>query len=138
MNTEEEALQGARDIMAEWVSENQEARKNIRELFWKDGIIEAKVVKSKAESEEAQKFKDYFEWSEPIKKTPSHRLLAMRRAENESIISLDIAPSEELAVQSLEHLFCKNGKACCRTGKARCKRQLQKIIETLAGKRSAC
>jgi uncharacterized protein len=109
--TLEEALDGARDIMAEWVSENQDARKNIRELFWQDGIIEAKAIKSKAASEEAQKFKDYFEWSEPIKKTPSHRLLAMRRAENEGYITLDIAPTEELAIQTLERRFVKNTSA---------------------------
>jgi protein Tex len=109
--TETEALDGARDIMAEWVSENQDARKNIRELFWQDGIIEAKVVKSKAASDEAQKFKDYFEWSEPIKKTPSHRLLAMRRAEKEGFITLDIAPTEELAIQSLEKQFVKSTSA---------------------------
>lgn len=111
VTTLDEALDGARDIMAEWVSENQEARKNIRELFWQDGIIEAKAIKSKATSEEAQKFKDYFEWSEPIKKTPSHRLLAMRRAENEGFITLDIAPTEELAIQSLEKQFVKNSSA---------------------------
>ncbi len=104
---EQEALEGARDIMAEWISENQEARKHIREIFWQDGIIEASVIKSKAESEEAQKFKDYFEWKEPIKKTPSHRLLAMRRAEKEGFISLDISPTEELAIQTLEKQFIK-------------------------------
>ena len=103
--TEQEALDGARDIMAEWISENQEARKNIREIFWQDGIIEATVIKSKAETEEAQKFKDYFDWKEPIKKTPSHRLLAMRRAEKEGFISLDISPTEELALQTLEKQF---------------------------------
>jgi len=103
----QEALDGARDIIAEWVSENQEARKNIRELFWHDGIIQATVVKSKAESEEAQKFKDYFDWKEPIKKTPSHRLLAMRRAEKEGFILLDISPTEDLAIQSLENQFVK-------------------------------
>ena len=109
--TLEEALDGARDIMAEWVSENPDARKNVRELFWQDGIIEAKAIKSKATTEEAQKFKDYFEWSEPIKKTPSHRLLAMRRAENEGFITLDIAPTEELAIQTLERQFVKNTSA---------------------------
>ncbi len=129
VNTEEEALQGARDIMAEWVSENQEARKNIRELFWKDGIIESKVLKSKAETEEAQKFKDYFEWSEPIKKTPSHRLLAMRRAENESIISLDIAPSEELAVQSLEHQFVKTSKPIAEQVKLAVKDSYKRLLK---------
>ena len=69
----QEALDGARDIIAEWISENQEARKKIREIFWQDGVIQTTVVKSKAESDEAQKFKDYFDWKEPSKKTPSHR-----------------------------------------------------------------
>ncbi len=108
MATGQEALDGARDIMAEWISENQEARKNIRELFWQDGLIQAAVIKSKAESEDAQKFKDYFDWKEPIKKTPSHRLLAMRRAEKEGFITLDISPTEELAIQSLENQFVKS------------------------------
>lgn len=107
----EEALAGARDIIAEWVSENQEARQHIRDLFWSEGLIHASVVKSKAESEEAQKFKDYFDWKEPIKKTPSHRLLAMRRAEKESFITLDIAPDETQAVQILEKQFVKSSTA---------------------------
>ncbi|MBX2941923.1 MAG: RNA-binding transcriptional accessory protein [Cyclobacteriaceae bacterium] len=108
---EEDALAGARDIIAEWVSENQEARQNIRELFWKEGVIQASVVKSKAESEEAQKFKDYFDWKESISKTPSHRLLAMRRAEKESFITLDIAPDESQAIQLLERQFIKSKSA---------------------------
>ena len=103
-----EALAGARDIIAEWISENHEARKNIRELFWQDGLIQATVIKSKAGSEEAQKFKNYFDWKEPIRKTPSHRLLAMRRAEKEGFILLDISPTEELAIQSLEKQFIKS------------------------------
>jgi Transcriptional accessory protein len=65
------------------------------------------VIKSKAENEEAQKFKDYFDWKEPVKKTPSHRLLAMRRAEKEGFIMLDIAPTEDLAVNTLEKQFVK-------------------------------
>src|SRR5882724_614274 len=108
--SEQEALEGARDIMAEWISENREARKHIRELFWKDGIIASSVIKSKTEIEEAQKCKDYFDWSERIRKTPSHRLLAMRRAENEGIISLDISPSEELALQILGKQFIKSSR----------------------------
>jgi uncharacterized protein len=108
VTTLEQALEGARDIIAEWVSENQEARKNIREMFWQDGTIESKAVKSKIASDEAQKFKDYFEWNEPIQKTPSHRLLAMRRAENEGYITLDISPDEELAIQALEKQFVKS------------------------------
>ena len=109
--TAQEALEGARDIIAEWVSENQEARKNIRELFWQDGQIHSTVIKSKAENEDAQKFKDYFDWKEPIKKTPSHRLLAMRRAEKEGFIMLDISPTEELAIQTLEKQFVKFSNA---------------------------
>ncbi|NOT76338.1 MAG: RNA-binding transcriptional accessory protein [Cyclobacteriaceae bacterium] len=127
--TEEEALQGARDIMAEWVSENQEARKTVRELFWKEGVIESKVLKSKAESEEAQKFKDYFEWKEPIKKAPSHRVLAMRRAENESIISLDISPNEDSAIQSLEHQFVKTSKPVAEQVKLAVKDSYKRLLK---------
>ena len=109
--TAQEAMEGARDIIAEWVSENQEARKNVRELFWQDGQIHSTVLKSKVENEDAQKFKDYFDWKEPIKKTPSHRLLAMRRAEKEGFIMLDISPTEELAIQTLEKQFVKSSNA---------------------------
>ncbi|CAN5220275.1 Tex family protein [soil metagenome] len=129
VTTEEEALQGARDIMAEWISENKDARKTVRALFWKEGVIESKVLKSKAETEEAQKFKDYFEWKEPIKKTPSHRLLAMRRAENESIISLDIAPNEENAVQSLEHQFVKTSKPVAEQVKLAVKDSYKRLLK---------
>jgi protein Tex len=101
----EEALDGARDIIAEWVSENQETRKRVRELFWSEGIIEARVLKGK--ENEGQKFKDYFEWTEPISKTPSHRLLAMRRGEKEGILALDIYPPEELAIHAMERQFIK-------------------------------
>jgi protein Tex len=111
VGNQQEALDGARDIMAEWISENPEARKNVRDLFWQDGSIHATVIKSKAESEEAQKFKDYFDWKEPIKKTPSHRLLAMRRAEKEGFVMLDIAPTEELVIQHLENQFVKTSSS---------------------------
>jgi uncharacterized protein len=111
VNTGEEALEGARDIMAEWVSENQEARQKVRELFWGEGVVETSVVKSKAQDTEAQKFKDYFEWKESIKKVPSHRLLAMRRAEKEGFVTMDIAPTEELAIQTLEKQFVRSDSA---------------------------
>lgn len=106
--TAQEALDGARDIIAEWISENQETRKNIRELFWQDGIIQSTVIKSKAESDDAQKFKGYFDWKEPVKKTPSHRMLAMRRAEKEGFVLLDVSPDEDLAIQSLEKQYIKS------------------------------
>lgn len=99
----QEALDGARDIIAEWVSENPDTRKRVRELFWSEGMIESRVFKSK--EAEGQKFKDYFEWSESITKTPSHRLLAMRRGEKEGILALDIFPPEELAISSMERQY---------------------------------
>lgn len=101
----EEALEGARDIMAEWISENPQSRKNIRDLFWREGIIESRVMKGK--EAEGAKYKDYFEWKEPIIKTPSHRLLALRRGEKESILALDIFPPEEVVIYALEKLFIK-------------------------------
>lgn len=106
VNELQEALDGARDIIAEWISENQETRKNIRELFWKEGIIESKVLKGK--ESEGQKYKDYFEWKEPISKTPSHRLLALRRGEKESVLALDIFPPEEEAIYRIEKQFVKS------------------------------
>lgn len=105
VNTKEEALDGARDIIAEWVSENPDTRKNVRELFWQEGAVESRVLKGK--ENEGQKYKDYFEWVEPISKTPSHRLLAMRRGEKEGILALDIYPPEEMAISSMERQYIK-------------------------------
>ena len=102
----EDALAGARDIVAEWVSENPESRRHVRDLFWSDGVIEARLLKGK--ETEGQKYKDYFEWTEPISKTPSHRLLAMRRGEKEGILSLDIYPVEEMVISSLERQYIKS------------------------------
>lgn len=109
VNTEEEALEGARDIMAEWISENQETRKRIREIYWTEGVAESRVLKGK--EEEGQKFKDYFEWKEPIGKVPSHRMLAMRRGEKEGILMLDIFPGEDEAISSIERQIIKNENA---------------------------
>lgn len=101
--SEQEALEGARDIIAEMISENPETRKNSRELFWSAGVIESRVMKGK--EAEGQKYKDYFEWKEPVAKTPSHRLLAMRRGEKEGILVLDIFPPEEEAILSIERQY---------------------------------
>lgn len=92
---EDEALQGARDIIAEWINENIFIRKTLRRTFQKKAIIETKVVKTKKEEEEAQKFSQYFDWNENLSKAPSHRLLAMLRAENEGIIKLKITLIDE-------------------------------------------
>ncbi|WP_416866659.1 MAG: Tex family protein [Imperialibacter sp.] len=101
----EEALQGARDIIAEIVNEDPDARKKMRELFNRNGVVYSKVMKGK--EEEGQKYKDYFEWSEPLDKVPSHRLLAMRRGEKEMILMLDMYPPEEEATLLLERQFVK-------------------------------
>jgi len=102
VNNEDEALAGARDIIAEWVSENIDTRKNLRDLFWTEGAVESKVIKGK---ESEVKYKDYFEWKEPVAKTPSHRLLAMRRGEKEGVLTLDIFPPEEDSIFRIERQF---------------------------------
>ena len=99
VKNEDEALQGARDIIAEWINENIFIRKNLRRLFQRKAIITTKVVKKKENENEAQKFKQYFDWAEPISKAPSHRLLAMLRAENEGFIKLNVDIDPELSGQ---------------------------------------
>ena len=101
----EEALAGARDIIAEWINEDQGARNIVRNLFAREAVIVSRVVKGK--EEEGVKFRDYFESSEPLKRCPSHRLLAMRRGEKEGFLKIGIAPDEEKAVDSLDHYFVK-------------------------------
>jgi uncharacterized protein len=101
----EEALAGARDIIAEWVSEDQRARERMRELFWVKGIMRSKVISGK--EEEGIKYKDYYEWEEPVAKAPSHRILAIRRGESEGFLILRILPPEDEALKLLESLFLK-------------------------------
>jgi len=105
VNTIEEALAGARDIIAEQMSENAEARTKIRTLFVEKGTFASKVIPGKEES--GIKYKDYFDWTEPVKSAPSHRILAMRRGEKEEILWLDIKPQEEEAIAALENMFVK-------------------------------
>ncbi|WP_183568821.1 Tex family protein [Mucilaginibacter sp. SP1R1] len=105
VNSIEEALGGARDIIAETISENAEVRTRIRELFIEKGTFQSKVVDGK--ELEGIKYKDYFDWTEPVKSAPSHRILAMRRGEKEEILWLDIKPQEEEAVVILEDTFVK-------------------------------
>jgi len=106
VTTAEEAVIGACDIIAEWISENEEARKQIRELFENEAVIYSSVVKGK--ESEGIKYADYFDWSEPLKKCPSHRYLAMRRGENEGCLRLSIMPDDNKAVRILENIFVKN------------------------------
>ncbi len=102
----EDALAGARDIIAEMINENQEARAETRELFANKGVIKSKMVKGK--EEEGIKYKDYFEKEEPAAKSPSHRILAMFRGENEGFLSISIAPPAEDAISLLKNRFIKS------------------------------
>ena len=105
---EAEALQGARDIMAEWINENLYIRKNLRRLFQRKAIISSKVVKAKKEDESAQKFSQYFEWQEALNKIPSHRLLAMLRAENEGFVKISVDIDKEEALEMMENAVIKS------------------------------
>ena len=102
------ALQGARDIMAEWISQDEKARNGMRREFGYSAMITTKVVKDKAEEQEAQKYKDYFAINEPLRRISSHRLLAIRRAEAEGYIRVDISPDREKALDKLAQLYLRN------------------------------
>jgi uncharacterized protein len=109
VKTVEEAISGASDIIAEWISEDEKARKQLRYLFDKESVIYSKVVKGK--EAEGIKFSDYYEWSEPLKKCPSHRLLAMRRGEEEGFLRLSIEPVEDNALDMINSIFLKGKNA---------------------------
>jgi protein Tex len=107
--TVEDAIAGASDIMAEWISEDDKARKQLRYLFEKEAVIYSKVIKGK--EAEGVKYSDYYDWSEPLKKCPSHRLLAMRRGEDEGFLRLSVETREENALNVLDSIFIKGKNA---------------------------
>jgi protein Tex len=102
----EAALAGARDIIAEWINENTDARNKIRQLFERDAIISSKVIEKK--KDEGTKYQDYFDFSEPLERCAGHRLLAIRRAEQEGVLRVSISIDNENAIESLEKIFIKN------------------------------
>lgn len=108
VTSEEEALQGARDIMAEWINENMYVRKNLRRLFQRKAMVTSKVVKAKKDEEDAQKFSQYFEWEESLSRTPSHRLLAMLRAEAEGFVKTNVGIDKEEAIDFIEKAIIKS------------------------------
>ncbi len=110
VTTGEEALAGARDIIAEWVSEHVKARQLVRQGFARSALIRSVVVKGK--EQEGMKYRDYFAWEEPLKRCPSHRLLAMRRGEKEGILRVSLTPDEEELLRQLTHLFVKGAGPC--------------------------
>jgi uncharacterized protein len=103
-----EAMQGARDIIAEWVSENEQARNKVRQEFTESAKLSSKVLSSKKEEEEAQKYRDYFEFNENLADSPSHRILAIRRAEKEGYLVMDINIDKQTAVEDLNRTFIKS------------------------------
>jgi uncharacterized protein len=108
---ENEALQGARDIIAEWINENLYIRKNLRRLFQRKSEISSKVVKAKKEDDAAQKFSQYFEWQEALSRIPSHRLLAMLRAENEGFVKVSVDIDKDEALEMMENAVIKSNSS---------------------------
>ena len=106
----DDALKGARDIIAELVSENERARNALRNTFARQAVLTAKVIKGK--EEEGAKYRDYFDCAEPLKRCSSHRLLAIRRAEAEGLLKVSISPDDEECVERLERQFVQSGNAC--------------------------
>ena len=133
VNSIDDALQGARDIMAEWINEDQVARQKVRFAFERDAQLSAKLVRGK--EEEAHKYKDYFKFEQPLHNCPSHRLLAIRRAEDEGFLRVNIAPDAEEVLYRLEREFLENGNGTA-TNQVKLamedayKRLLQPSIET--------
>ncbi|KGI61428.1 Tex family protein [Prevotella sp. S7 MS 2] len=107
-----EAIKGAQDIIAETVNEDERSRQQLRSLYRRGAVITSKVVKTKKDIEEAQKFSDYFDWQEPLKRCSSHRLLAMRRGENEGILRVSISADDEECLSRLKRLYIKGFGAC--------------------------
>lgn len=108
------ALSGAQDIIAEQMSEDERSRNQVRSAFRREAFIESKVVKAKKDTDEAQKYSDYFEWEEPLKRCSSHRLLAMRRGESEGILRVSITIDDDEAVERLQRNYVRGNGPCQR------------------------
>lgn len=135
VKNEEDALKGARDIIAEQVNEDEQARNQIRHQYSRQAVISAKVVKGKETDEVAAKYRDYFDFSEPLKRCSSHRLLAIRRGEAEGILKVSITPSDETeCTDRLERRFVRGNNECsrqvCEAVNDAYKRLLKPAIET--------
>ena len=123
---EQMAIAGAKDIIAEWMNENTVARGRIRTLYQRKSTLTTKVMKGK--SEEGEKYRDYFDFSEPLHKTASHRFLALFRAEREGILSLKVQPTKEEAIESLERFFVKGNDGCAEIVAEACKESYTRLI----------
>jgi uncharacterized protein len=112
VENEDDALEGARHIISEWINERTDIRNQIRSQLARFAIISTKVITAKKEDEKAQKYRDYFEWSEPLNKCPSHRLLAILRAESEKFIRVKIELDDERLLDRIENRIIKSNNAC--------------------------
>lgn len=108
----DKAIKGAQDIIAENINEDERSRRQIRSAFRHGAIITSKVIKAKAETDEAAKYSDYFNFSEPLRRCSSHRLLAMRRGENDGILRVSISPDDEECIEKLKRIFVKGCNRC--------------------------
>ena len=108
-----EALEGARDIIAEWINENEFVRQKIRRMYQRKSVISSKIIKAKKDEEKAQKFQQYFDWDEPLNKAPSHRLLALLRAQNEGFVRVKVAVDKEEVLDSIDNAVIKTGSQSC-------------------------
>jgi uncharacterized protein len=126
---ENDALQGARDIIAEWINENLYIRKNLRRLFQRKSEISSKVVKAKKEDDAAQKFSQYFEWQEALSRIPSHRLLAMLRAENEGFVKVSVDIDKDEALEMMGNAVIKNNNSSAKQIKLAIADSYKRLLE---------
>jgi len=126
INDEDEALSGAKDIIAEWINENASARARIRQLFQRKAILQSKL--SKGKEIEGEKYKDYFDFSEPLYKCASHRFLALYRADREGILSIKAQPQQEDAIETLERFFVKSNDSCGELVAEACKESYKRLM----------
>jgi len=109
----DEALEGARDIIAEWINENEFVRQKIRRMYKRKSVISSKIIKTKKDEEKAQKFQQYFDWDEPLSKAPSHRLLALLRAQNEGFVRVKVEVDKEEVLDGIDNSVIKTGSQSC-------------------------
>ena len=113
ITTNDEALQGARDIIAEWVNENEFVRQKVRRMYQRKSVIGSTLIKTKKDDDKAQKYQQYFDWNEPLDKAPSHRLLAILRAQNEGFVRLKVDVDKEAALDVIDNTVVKTGTESC-------------------------
>lgn len=126
IDSEAEAIQGAKDIIAEWINESISARAKLRNLFNRKGKLTSKLVKGK--EQDAEKYKDYFDFSEPLYKTASHRFLALYRADREGLLKVNVAPEKDEALEVLNRQFVKGNDECAKVVEEACAESYKRLL----------